>query len=79
MHSSTPKPTRVKTWRNVHVNYELAAKPLGSPNGIAWAGGPWQNCAGADTNTVSGRLDEFAHADADRIFANFRGQVEAII
>ncbi|HRK42735.1 MAG TPA: hypothetical protein PLH11_06830 [Gemmobacter sp.] len=74
-----PKPARVKTWRNIYVDYERAAGSVGSANFIARRGGPWQNCPGADTNTIFWRVDEFAHAYAGEMFESFRGEVEAVV
>ncbi|HRK42733.1 MAG TPA: hypothetical protein PLH11_06820 [Gemmobacter sp.] len=74
-----PKPARVKTWRNIHVDYARAAGSTTSPNGIARLGGPWQNCPGADTNVVFWDIGQDAHAKAEEMFEYFRSEVEAVI
>jgi len=73
-----PKPSRVKTWLNVHVDYTTADRPLASANDIAWRGGPWQNCPGADRNAVFWDTGSFAHARAMEMLQVFRADIEAV-
>ncbi len=74
-----PKPDKVKTWLNVHVDYDKAEKGgINSPNNIALSGGPWQNCPGADTNEIFSDLTSDAHAKAEKMFMHFYSQVESV-
>lgn len=78
-HGPQPKPDKVKTWLNVHVDYDKAERPFPSDNDVAWRGGPWQNCPGADTNEIFSDLTSNAHAKAEAMFIrHFYSQVESV-
>lgn len=74
-----PKPAKVKTWLNVHVDYGKAEKGgINSPNNIALSGDPWQNCPSADINEIFSDLSSDAHAYAEEMFMYFYSQVELV-
>jgi len=73
------KPDKVKTWLNIHVNYDKAEKGgINSPNNIALMGGPWKNCPGADINEIFSDLSSDAHALAEEMFMYFYSEVESV-
>ena len=75
--SDQPKPSGVKKWLNVYVNY--SESQLGWANFVASVGGPWGHCDNADKNASFAGSSGQEHADAIRMFNFYRDDVEAII
>ncbi len=70
------KPSGLKRWLNVYVNYEEAGR--GPANLVALAGGPWGFCENADVNLpyLDGTGND--HAYAANMFAFFESNVVAV-
>ena len=74
--TNQPKPSGVKTWLNVYVDYNAVQR--GPPNRIAIAGGPWGYCPNADLNRTFSNGTGYEHAYADDMFAFYQSRVEAV-
>jgi len=76
---NTARPSNVKEWINVYVNYDKApwSDPL-SANSIAMTGGPWGACSGADKNIEFPYYNSDAHAHANDMFRFVKEKVSAI-
>ncbi len=72
-----PKPSGVKKWLNVYVDYERAGR--GRDNLIALAGGVWGNCPNADANHPYVDGSGIEHGKAIEMFPYVRSDVEAVI
>lgn len=75
------KPSNVKRWLNVYVDYSIAAK-ADVANMVARIGTPWQKCNNADLNisvnttpNSNGTTGDYTHADANAMFERVKNEV----
>lgn len=75
------KPSNVKRWLNVYVDYS-DAKKADFANLIARIGTPWQKCENADLNiavnktpNLNGTIINYTHADANAMFERVKNEV----
>ena len=75
--SDQPKPSGVKKWLNIYVNYSKSK--LGWANFVASIGGPWGYCNNADKNAFFEGSTGEEHAYADFMFNYYIADVKAVI
>lgn len=75
--ANQPKPTGVKKWLNVYVDYENAGRS--GANRIALLGGVWGHCENADQNSTFLNGTGAEHAYANSMFSYYSSEVRAVV